>query len=181
MLFKPIAGRIRRFIPFPRVFVRRWMWLHDWSSNSLTMIPQFIALTITPWDLNSLVMVCLSSLLSITPPEVLTNAKYMVSYKWVWVYCFKCYLTHIIIIKSNCKARISLALSFHLSLSFIAPCRSSKLHLVSLQSWYKLVLAVRSTLARPYVGVHWRRSVMSSSWLLQQCPACLFGFNWMFF
>ena len=39
---KPIAGRIRGFIPFPRVFARKW------STNSCTTIPQSIALTITP-------------------------------------------------------------------------------------------------------------------------------------
>ena len=42
-IIQPIVGRIRGFIPFPRVFA-----LRDWSSNSLTTISQCIALTITP-------------------------------------------------------------------------------------------------------------------------------------
>ena len=35
------------------------------------------------------------------------------------------------------------------------------------------VRAVHPAFARPYDGVHRRTSLMSSSLLLQQCPACL--------
>ena len=44
---------------------------------------------------------------------------------------------------------------------------------VSVQSWCRQVLADRQTLSRPCKGPHWRTSLMSSSLLLLQCPACL--------
>ena len=53
-------------------------------------------------------------------------------------------------------ARISLTLSRHFSLSFIA-------------------------FARPYDGVHRSTSLMSSSLLLQQCPTCLVRLTWIAF
>ena len=70
-------------------------------------------------------------------------------------------------------ARISLTLSRHFSLSFIASSRSSGLHPVSSHSCCTYVRAGRPAFARPYVGVHRSTSLMSSSLLLQQCPACL--------
>ena len=70
-------------------------------------------------------------------------------------------------------ARISLTLSRHFSLSFIASGRSSGLHPVSSHSCCMYVRAGRPTLAHPYVGVHRSTSLMCSSLLLQQCPACL--------
>ena len=70
-------------------------------------------------------------------------------------------------------AWISLTLSRHFSLSFIASGRSSGLHPVSSHSCCMYVRAGRPTFARPYVGVHRSISLMSSSLLLQQCPACL--------
>ena len=70
-------------------------------------------------------------------------------------------------------ARISLTLSRHFSLSFIASGRSSGLHPVSSHSCWMYVHGGRPAFARPYVGVHWSTSLMSSSLLLQQCPACL--------
>ena len=70
-------------------------------------------------------------------------------------------------------ARISLTLSRHFSLSFIASGRYSGLHPVSSHSCCMYVRAGRPTLAHPYVGVHRSTSLMSSSLLLQQCPACL--------
>ena len=70
-------------------------------------------------------------------------------------------------------AWISLTLSCHFSLSFITSGRSSGLHPVSLHSCSMYVLAGHPALARPYVGVHRGISLMSSSLLLQQCPACL--------
>ena len=70
-------------------------------------------------------------------------------------------------------ARISLTLSRHFSLSSIASGRSSELHPVSSHSCYMYVLAGPPAFARPYVGVHRSTSLMSSSLLLQHCPACL--------
>ena len=71
------------------------------------------------------------------------------------------------------SARISLTLSCHPFLSSIASGRSSKLHPVLAQSCCMLVLAGCPAFARPSEGVHWSMSLMSSSLLLQQCPACL--------
>ena len=70
-------------------------------------------------------------------------------------------------------ARISLTLSRHFSLSFIASGRSSGLHPVSSHSCCMYVRAGRPAFERSYVGVHRSTSFMSSSLLLQQCPACL--------
>ena len=70
------------------------------------------------------------------------------------------------------SARISLTLSRHPSLSSIASGRSSELHPVSAQSCCMYVRAGRPAFARPCEGVH-STSLMSSSLLLQQCPACL--------
>ena len=78
-------------------------------------------------------------------------------------------------------ARISLTLSRHFSLSIIASSRSSGLHPVSSQSCCMYVRAGRPAFARPYVGVHWSTSLMSSSLLLQQCPACLVRLTWIVF
>ena len=50
-------------------------------------------------------------------------------------------------------ARISLTLSHHFSLSFIASGRSSGLHPVSLHSCSMYVCAGRPAFAQPYVGV----------------------------
>ena len=65
-------------------------------------------------------------------------------------------------------ARISLTLSRHFSLSFIASGRSSGLPPVSSHSCCMYVWAGRPAFARPYVGVHRSTSLMSSSLLLQQ-------------
>ena len=70
-------------------------------------------------------------------------------------------------------ARISLTLSRHSSLSFIALGRSSGQHPVSSHSCCMYVRAGRPAFARPCVGVHKSTSLMSSYLLLQQCPACL--------
>ena len=78
-------------------------------------------------------------------------------------------------------ARISLTLSRHFSLSFIASGRSTGLHPVSSQSCCMYVLAGRPDFARPFVGVHRSTSLMSSSLLLQQCPACLVRLTWIVF
>ena len=78
-------------------------------------------------------------------------------------------------------ARISLILSRHFSLSFFASGRSSGIHPVSSQSCWMYVRAGRPTFARPYVGIHRSTSLMSSSLLLQQCPACLARLTWIVF
>ena len=70
-------------------------------------------------------------------------------------------------------ARISLTLSRHFSLSFISSGRSSGLHPVSSHSCCMYLRAGRPAFALPYMEVHWSTSFMSSSLLLQQCPACL--------
>ena len=76
---------------------------------------------------------------------------------------------------SSCMplARISLTLSHHFYLSFLATGRSSGLHPVSSQSCCVYVRAGRPAFAWPYTGVHRSTSLMNSSLLLQQCPACL--------
>ena len=78
-------------------------------------------------------------------------------------------------------ARISLILSRHFSLSFIASGRSSGLHPVPSHSCWMYVHAGRPAFARPYVGVHRSTSLMSSSLLLQQYPACLVRLTWIVF
>ena len=78
-------------------------------------------------------------------------------------------------------ARISLTLSCHSSLSFIALGRSSGQHPVSSHSCWMYVRAGRPAFARPCVGVHKSTSLMSSSLLLQQCPAYLVRLTWIVF
>ena len=70
-------------------------------------------------------------------------------------------------------AFISLTLSRHFSLSFTASGRSSGLHSISSHSCWMYIQAGRPSFARPYVGVHKSTSLMSSSLLLQPCPACM--------
>ena len=78
-------------------------------------------------------------------------------------------------------ARISLTLSRHSSLSFIALGKSSGQHPVSSHSSWMYVRAGRPVFARPCVGVYKSISLMSSSLLLQQCPACLVRLTWIVF
>ena len=80
--------------------------------------------------------------------------------------------------KYSRRARISLTLSRHFALSFIASGWSLGLHPVSSHSCCMYVRDGRPAFARPYVGVHRSTSIMSSSLLLQQCPACL---TWIVF
>ena len=70
-------------------------------------------------------------------------------------------------------SRVSLILSCHFSLSFIASGRSSGLHPVSSHSCWMYVRTARPAFARPYVGVR-RSTLMSPSLLLQQCPAYIY-------
>ena len=75
------------------------------------------------------------------------------------------------------SARISLTLPRHPSLSFIISGRSSGLYPVSSQSCCIQVRAGHPDFAQPCEGVHRSTSLMSSSLLLQQCPACLVHIN----
>ena len=125
--------------------------------------------------------------------------KYMYECMYVWVYIYIyiyaciCIYLYAWMYVSTCKyihhhhhhvvplARISLTLSRHFSLSFIASGRSSGLHPVSSHSCCMYVRAGRPAFARPYVEDHRSTSLMSSSLLLQQCPACLVRLTWIFF
>ena len=78
-------------------------------------------------------------------------------------------------------ARISLILSRHSSLLFIALGRSSGQQPVSSHSCWMHVRAGRPAFARPCVGIHKSTSLMSSSLLLQQCPAVLVRLPWLVF
>ena len=86
----------------------------------------------------------------------------------VWKGCFGSHHYHVVP-----QAWISLTLSRHFSLSFISLGRSSGLHPVSSHSCWMYVRAGRPCFCLPYAGVHRITSLMSSSLLLQQCPACL--------
>ena len=79
------------------------------------------------------------------------------------------------------QARISLTLSYHFSLSFIASGRSLGLHPASSHSCCMYVRTGRPAFARPYVGVHRSTSLMNSSLLLQQCHACPVRLTWIVF
>ena len=72
-------------------------------------------------------------------------------------------------------ALISLTLSRHFSLSFIASGMSSGLHSVSSHSCWMYVCAGRPDFARPYLGVHKSTSLMSSSLLLRPGQAVKIG------
>ena len=78
-------------------------------------------------------------------------------------------------------ARISLTLSRQFSQSFIASDRSSSLHLVYSQSCRMLVQSGRPAFARYEEGVNRNTSLMSSSLLLQYCPAFLVRLTWIVF
>ena len=90
-------------------------------------------------------------------------------YNWLFIH-------HIALV-----ARISLTLSRHSSLSFIALGMASGQHPVSSHSCWMYVRAGRPAFARPCVGFHKSTSPMSSSLLLQQCPACLARLTWIVF
>ena len=92
---------------------------------------------------------------------------------WGYIYT---YIYHVVPL-----ALISLTLSRHFSLSFIASGKSSGLHPVSSHSCCMCVGAGRPGFARPYVGVHRSISIMSSSLILQLCLACLVRLNWIVF
>ena len=73
-------------------------------------------------------------------------------------------------------------LSRHSSQSFIAPGRSSGQHPVSSHCCWMYVRAGRPAFARSCGGGgHKSTSLMSSSLLLLQCPACLVHLTWIVF
>ena len=78
-------------------------------------------------------------------------------------------------------AHISQTLSRHPSLLSITLSWSSWIHPVSVQSCCKEVLVGCPTLVNPCEEVHNRTLLMSSSLLLQQCPARLVRLIWMVF
>ena len=97
---------------------------------------------------------------------------YISIYIYIYIYIYH----HVVLL-----ARISLTLSCHSSLLFITSGRSSGLRPVSSQSYYMYVWAGRPAFVRPYEGIHRSTSLMSSSLLLQQCPACLVHLTWIVF
>ena len=99
-------------------------------------------------------------------------------YTRICIICHHHHHHHHLVVPS---ARISLALSRHPSLSFIASGRSSGLHPVSLQSCSMLVWADRPAFAQPCEGVYRSTSLMSSSLHLQQCSACVVRITRMVF
>ena len=104
---------------------------------------------------------------------------YMYEYVYIYIYIYTyIYVYHHHVVPLT---RISLTLTRHFSLSFIASGRSSGLHPVSSHSCCMYVRAGRLAFAWPYVGIHRSTSLMSSSLLLQQYPACLVRLTWMVF
>ena len=81
----------------------------------------------------------------------------------MWRIYLSIYLYHHHVVQT---ARISLTLSRHFFLSFIASGRSSGLHSVSSQSCCMYVRAGRPAFARPYDGVQRRTSL---SWCFIGC------------
>ena len=96
---------------------------------------------------------------------------------YIYIYIYIYHHHHHIVL----AARISLTLSRHSCLSFIALGRSSGQQPVSSHSCWMYVRAGRPAFARPCVGIHKSTSLMSSSLLLQQCPACLVRLTWIDF
>ena len=100
-------------------------------------------------------------------------------YIYIYIYKITCiyhHHHHVVLL-----ARISLTLSRHISLTFTASGRSLRLHPVSSHSCCMYFRAGHPAFAWPYAGVHRSISLMSSSLLLQQCPACLVRLTWVVF
>ena len=108
--------------------------------------------------------------------EICHFKKWFSQFWYIYIYIYIYIYHHVVPL-----ARISLTLSRHFSLSFIASGRSSGLHPVSLHSCSMSVRASRPAFAWLYAGVHRSTSLMSSSLLLQQCPACLVRLAWIVF
>ena len=98
------------------------------------------------------------------------------------ILCTLCALRHnvIIIIMLCCRHRYPWP-----SLATFPYCPSPLVglqsHIPYPHSCWMYVQAGRPAFARPYVGVHRSTSLMSSSLLLQQCPACLVRLTWIVF
>ena len=116
--------------------------------------------------------------------------KYIYIYIYIWniytkyIYIFHIYMKYIwniYIYIYHHHHHVALTLSRLSFLSFIAPDRSSGQHSVSSRSCWMYVRAGRPAFARPCVGVHKSTSLMSSSLLLQQCPASLVHLTWIVF
>ena len=92
------------------------------------------------------------------------------------LYCFKYSYQILITISSSssssCRAT-STDIPDPLSPLFPIVHHLRQVFQLSSHSCCMYVLAGRPAFARPYVGVHWSTSLMSSFLLLQQCPACL--------
>ena len=127
--------------------------------------------------------------LSNTRSRLLANKNDIYSAKWAFVSLVN-EIIHLCSAKHKHKhhhhhhhvvplAWISLTLSRHFSLSFIASGRSSRLHPVSSHNCWMYVRAIRPAFARPYVEVHRSTSLMTLFLLLQQCPACLVRLTWI--
>ena len=104
--------------------------------------------------------------------------------EWITTYGFDCVIwIYISVIISSCRVACTdiLTLSRHVSLSFFASSGSSGLHPVSSHSYWIYVRAGRPDFARQYGGLNRSISLMSSSMLLEQCPACLFRLSWIVF
>ena len=104
--------------------------------------------------------------MSIIFNEICINEEMLPKYTYTYIYIYH----HHQVVP---PARISLTLSCHFSLSFIAFGRSSALHPVSSHNCCIYVRMGRPAFAWSYAEVHRSTSLMSSSLLLQQCPACL--------
>ena len=100
------------------------------------------------------------------PHEPKNDTIIQVTFSWSNNFCL--YHHHVVP-----PARTSLTVFRHFSKSLIAFGRSSGLHPVSSHSCCMYVRAGRPAFAWPYAGVHRSTSLMSSSLLLHQCPACL--------
>ena len=110
---------------------------------------------------------------------IVMNCRITIHYLLQYIYIY--IIIIIIIIMLYRLYALSLTFSRHFSLSFIASGRSSGLHPVSSHSCCMYVRAGRPAFAQPYVGVHRSTSLMSSSLLLQQCPACQVRRTWLVF
>ena len=135
----------------------RKLGLRDWFLYKIQR--QFFAYTICLYGQN--LVICTFPTRSLTRPVMFA------------FYSFRVRLSHLSHLFSTLLHLLFSTLSRHFSLSFIASGWSSGLHPVSSHSCCMYVRAGRPAFARPYAGVHRSTSLMSSSLLLQQCPACL--------
>ena len=141
------------------------MWLYNISSGS------FLAMNNQQGISNRTLAVLIQS----TGADCFYSVSYILSYL-VSVTPGKGYHHHVVPL-----ARISLTLSRHFFLSFIASGRSPGRHPVSSHTCCMYVRAGRPAFARLYAGFHMSVSLMSTSLLFQLCPACLVRLTWIVF